>query len=170
MITYLRWYYGSLQALKRDDFKGTKDAEFILKNRRWWQPWTAIYGVFMCCLILISNGVSVFYNSTQWIIATSKCDFAPRHEPGGISPIAKFITSYIPIPLFLLMFLSYKLVQQTEFRTFDQMPFVEGLHHSDDNEDVYDEDEEYYNRPIPRHLSVWRQARFVIGKCWYNIF
>ncbi|KAF8315133.1 hypothetical protein DL93DRAFT_922105 [Clavulina sp. PMI_390] len=71
LITYLRWFYGSRYALNQDHFKNTPDAEFIRANRPHWQPWVAIYGLAMCCIILFFNGwcvAALAYHLSRFIV------------------------------------------------------------------------------------------------------
>ncbi|KAF8301460.1 hypothetical protein DL93DRAFT_2173277 [Clavulina sp. PMI_390] len=160
-------YSGSKLALKRDDLQGTDAKKAIEENRPWWQPMAAIYGLVMCCVVLIFNGWSVFYNSTQWIIATPDCnEFHDDQEPGGISTVAKFITSYVPIPFFALMYLGYKLVHRTQIVRRAKMEFKPDMHPKVD--DGYDLDEYFKQKPHP-DMSGWERVEFYIGRLWNKV-
>ena len=82
LITYLCWYRGSQKAMERHEFGSTAEAEYIRDHRGLWQPYVsnlcsyilwiddqmvpqfAIYGLVMCFLILIFNGLCVSFPNT----------------------------------------------------------------------------------------------------------
>ena len=83
LITYLCWYRGSQKAMERPEFESTAEAEYIRDHRGLWQPYVsntlhsyilwiddqmvpqfAIYGLVMCFLILIFNGLCVSFLNT----------------------------------------------------------------------------------------------------------
>lgn len=70
------------------------------------QPFLSYYAFVMIWLILITNGWSVFLRG-NWDTAT-------------------FITSYLPIVLYFLLWAAYKLILRTKFIRYDEMDFQTG--------------------------------------------
>ncbi|THH16695.1 hypothetical protein EW146_g3987 [Bondarzewia mesenterica] len=69
------------------------------------QPWLAIWGLFWTCLFILINGFEVFFN---W--STSL-----------------FLTSYINVPLFFLLYFGWKIFKRTKFWRAKDMDFVTGI-------------------------------------------
>lgn len=70
------------------------------------QPWLSYYAFFMLWLILITNSWEVFLKG-KW-------------------DTAQFITSYLPIVLYWIFFIGYKVIMRTKFIRYDEMDFETG--------------------------------------------
>jgi len=122
MVTYIRWHAGIKHAETQDvNFKN--DHPELYRNRSWLQPFLAWYAIVMCTAILLLHGWAVFT-----IDAVRRIAMEPGELPSATDPILgnftmTFVTSYLPIPLFLLCILGYKLINQTSFVELHEMPF-----------------------------------------------
>lgn len=96
-ITYLR-FYAALRLHGVD--RGS------LPFRAPWQPFLAWFAVCFCVLVALTNGFDAFF-------------------PGRFSA-KSFIPPYIDIPIFLSLFLGYKLVKGTRFVTLEEMDIWSG--------------------------------------------
>ncbi|KAG9022422.1 hypothetical protein FS837_006369 [Tulasnella sp. UAMH 9824] len=125
LFTYIRFWWGTRHPKNRRDYG--KEIERIKENRAWGQPFWAIYSFTMCTAILIFNGWSLFnQKNAVWVIYYSG-------EQSGFSndQVLKFITTYAPIPIFILALFGYKLICQTTMRramdmNFSGVAYVEG--------------------------------------------
>ncbi|KAJ3536378.1 hypothetical protein NM688_g6846 [Phlebia brevispora] len=143
LFTYLRWYQGSVYAEKKfrpkmhDDPVAKKvisNIERIKKQRHWGQPYCAIYGLCMCILVILTNGWTIFI-SYNWHIA--KPIATTNGASSGPGPVPTFLSSYLPIPSFVFLALSYKLVCQTKMVSLDDMWFApEGVPDLQEEEDA----------------------------------
>ncbi|KAH8895327.1 putative arginine permease [Thozetella sp. PMI_491] len=69
------------------------------------QPWLSYYGICMCVMVLIFGGFTAFL---------------------GTFNTSAFITTYFPIPLFLVLFFGYKFVKKSKFVDYKDMDFKTG--------------------------------------------
>ncbi|WWC68225.1 uncharacterized protein I206_102148 [Kwoniella pini CBS 10737] len=79
----------------------------------WWTPYASGVALFMCLLILLTNGWSVF-------------------TKGGWSA-AGFVTSYLDIPLVLVAYLIWKFYKKTKVVSLSEVPIEEVLHYIAEN-------------------------------------
>ncbi|KDQ21231.1 hypothetical protein BOTBODRAFT_182628 [Botryobasidium botryosum FD-172 SS1] len=139
MYTYIRWHKGSkhAEANKYNNYTRHLDALKTLRHRG--QPYLAIYALVMCTFILICNGWAILFAGSaegKFIIAEERGELSTNgvhlngnmtiiqqeFPPENIIPI--FITTYLPIPIFLLLILGYKLINQTPEVAYKKMKFV----------------------------------------------
>ncbi|KIO28112.1 hypothetical protein M407DRAFT_22733 [Tulasnella calospora MUT 4182] len=117
LFTYIRFWWGTRHPKNRRDYG--KEIERIKENRAWGQPFWATYSFTVCSAILIFNGWSLFnQKNAVWVIYYSG-------EQSGFSndQVLKFITTYAPIPIFILALFGYKLICQTTMRRAMDMNF-----------------------------------------------
>ncbi|EJU00577.1 hypothetical protein DACRYDRAFT_108647 [Dacryopinax primogenitus] len=154
LFTYIRWYQGTRRAIqdgqrRREDF-----------HRHWLQPYAAYYAFGMCCLVLVSNSWAVFV-ATDWRLALGPGETWPpafdstaeyQAVSGPVVPI--FITSYLPIPAFLILLFGYKLVYQTKMVKVENMPSHLSYHISE--EEVAEEPEpDYASMPMWKRYGLY---------------
>ncbi|KAJ7583621.1 amino acid permease/ SLC12A domain-containing protein, partial [Mycena floridula] len=112
--TYIRWYQGTTYAERKapDPNTGFKkqNHEHLYANRNRFQPYIAIYALVMCTLILIFNGWFVFTRDGPWRMANEPSDIPLPPDPDLGNWTPTFVTSYLPLPLFVLLALGYKLI------------------------------------------------------------
>ena len=96
-ITYLRFYYGLRQ-------NGISRASLPWKAP--FQPFLAYFGVCFCSIVALFNGFDAFF-------------------PGKFSA-KTFIPPYIDIPIFLGLFLGYKLIKRTKVLKLSEMDLWSG--------------------------------------------
>ncbi|KZT34470.1 hypothetical protein SISSUDRAFT_1131836 [Sistotremastrum suecicum HHB10207 ss-3] len=128
MFTYLRFFYGrKLQESKTPEFRKVNLALYGKKWYHKWQPIPAWYAFLSCVGIVFCNGWYVFtQKSFQWRIAEEPTDGPPISDP-DIGPfVPTFISSYLPIPFFLLCMFGYKLVYRSEMVKLEDMPWHNG--------------------------------------------
>ncbi|KAK2592669.1 hypothetical protein QQS21_009636 [Conoideocrella luteorostrata] len=95
--TYLRFYYGlRQQGVPRD----------TLPYRAPLQPYLAYFSIVFCLIVALFNGFDAFF-------------------PGKFSA-KTFVPPYIDIPIFLTLFLGYKLVKRTKFVKLSEMDLWSG--------------------------------------------
>ncbi|KZT39499.1 hypothetical protein SISSUDRAFT_1045524 [Sistotremastrum suecicum HHB10207 ss-3] len=128
MFTYLRWYYGSRYQERLDPkFKETHPE--VYENRQIWQPWPAWYALISCTMIMMCNGWFVFTQKSEpWRISqgVNEPPVQPNADP-DIGPfVPTFISSYLPIPFFLLCIFGYKLVYRSRMVPFSEMAWNRG--------------------------------------------
>ncbi|KAK8853034.1 hypothetical protein IAR55_003735 [Kwoniella newhampshirensis] len=75
----------------------------------WWTPYSAAAALFMCVIILLANGWTVFTH-------------------GGWSA-AGFVTSYLDIPLVLVAYLAWRMYKRDKFVSLSVIPVEEVLKH-----------------------------------------
>ncbi|KAI0669962.1 amino acid permease [Trametes maxima] len=107
-VTYLRFYKGF--KLQGYDRKSLPYAHIL-------QPYAAWYGMFMCLLICFFSGWSVFLRG-NW-------------------DVALFITNYLPLALFPILYIGAKLYYRTPSVKPENMDFITGL--KEIEADTYDE-------------------------------
>ncbi|KAI9894305.1 MAG: hypothetical protein M1814_003061 [Vezdaea aestivalis] len=97
-LAFLRFYFG----LKYSIYDRRAGApKYPYKSV--WQPYTAIFGLVSCTLILIFNGWSVFY------VKPFKVD--------------KLIAAYLWPVIFFLIYITHKLVTKSEMRPLDSLEY-----------------------------------------------
>ncbi|KAK9424995.1 putative Amino acid permease/ SLC12A domain-containing protein [Seiridium unicorne] len=69
------------------------------------QPYLSYYGMFMCIIVIIFGGFTAFL---------------------GTFDTSSFITTYFPIPFFLVLLVGYKLVKKSKVIEYKDMDFVTG--------------------------------------------
>ncbi|KAG1884282.1 amino acid permease/ SLC12A domain-containing protein [Suillus subluteus] len=69
------------------------------------QPWLSIWGLIWCILFILINGYNVFWNFSA----------------------SGFLTSYVNIPIFIALFLFWKIMRHTEIWPLDEMDFFTGI-------------------------------------------
>ncbi|KDQ21193.1 hypothetical protein BOTBODRAFT_49880 [Botryobasidium botryosum FD-172 SS1] len=143
MYTYIRWHRGTKWA---EAHKGDRSSNYtshlvILESlRHRGQPYLAMYALFMSAFILICNGWATLLAGS----AEGKFNIAEERDlnattsfniflgnltlikeefpPDNIIPT--FVTTYLPIPIFLLLILGYKLINQTPMIAYEAMCFI----------------------------------------------
>ncbi|KAI1647385.1 proline-specific permease [Daldinia loculata] len=96
-ITYLRFYYGlRYNGISRDS----------LPYKSPWQPFLAYFAIFFCLIVAIFNGYDAFF-------------------PGKFSA-KTFVPPYIDIPIFLSLFLGYKIIKRTKLVKLSDMDLWSG--------------------------------------------
>ncbi|KAG1733342.1 amino acid permease/ SLC12A domain-containing protein [Suillus paluster] len=89
-------------------YRGLKYQGIDRRKLHYWnplQPWLSIWGLIWCIIFILINGYSVFW------------DF----------DIPNFLTSYVNIPLFIGLFLFWKITQHTAVWKPDEMDFTTGI-------------------------------------------
>lgn len=123
MLTYIRFYYGlRAQGISRD----------TLPYKAPLQPYLSHFTFAMFCIITLFAAFTVFING-QWSAST-------------------FVTTYISIPLFFIVYFGYKFWTKSSFISVRDMDFVTGRRALD----LLDEEAEA-NAPGPKGF---------IGKVW----
>lgn len=69
------------------------------------QPWLSYWGIFWTSVFILVNGLSVFWSFNA----------------------AGFLTAYINIPLFFVLWLGWKLIKRTRVWKYEEMDFVTGI-------------------------------------------
>ncbi|KAG9022007.1 hypothetical protein FRB95_001000 [Tulasnella sp. JGI-2019a] len=116
LYTYLRWYQGTEDSrIKR---KFPREIARIKENRSWGQPYLAIFAISMCGLVIVFNGWSSFHSGV-WVIYKSPSD----NRSFSKDQVIKFVTTYLPIPMLLLLVFGYKLINQTTMTDIADMDF-----------------------------------------------
>lgn len=118
-FTYIRFYKG----LKAQGYDRSK-LPFTSKL----QPFAAYYGAFFCLLICFFSGWSVFLKG-NW--ATDQ-----------------FVTNYLPLLLFPLLYFGAKIVTKAKMKSPEEMDFVTNIHEIE---------AEIFDDPPPRNLGekIW---------------
>ncbi|KAL4247913.1 hypothetical protein ABKN59_006786 [Abortiporus biennis] len=112
LYTYIRWYRGTVYAENKSQI------EDIKIHRHAGQPYLAYYAFSICMLILITNGWTVFIHNS-WRIAD-----IPQHNPTPPTdqskfepnPVSTFLSSYVPLPFFILLTYGTKVPEYDEPR------------------------------------------------------
>ncbi|KAH7909949.1 amino acid permease/ SLC12A domain-containing protein [Hygrophoropsis aurantiaca] len=89
-------------------YRGLKAQGIDRKKLYYWsslQPYLSIWGFTWCTILILINGFEVFWNFTA----------------------AKFITSYINLPIFFSLFMFWKITKKTKVRKPAEMDFVTGI-------------------------------------------
>ncbi|OBZ71741.1 Lysine-specific permease [Grifola frondosa] len=103
--------------------------QWLGRNERRFATILAWYGLIICLIVLFTNGWAVFVHN-GWRIAeisgeTSEVVSIPTNER-EINPVSLFLSSYIPIPFFIILTFGYKLINQTKLIPLDEMQFSRG--------------------------------------------
>ncbi|KAL0953937.1 hypothetical protein HGRIS_005101 [Hohenbuehelia grisea] len=96
-ITYIRFRQGMLA-------QGRNLRENVYNNRL--QPYVAYWGVFWTSIFLLINGFTVFF------------DFGDGRQ---------FVSSYINIPIFVSLYVGWKVFRRTKFWKVHEMDFTTGI-------------------------------------------
>ncbi|CAL1713779.1 unnamed protein product [Somion occarium] len=135
LFTYIRWHQGTVYAEKKhkvtalhneDSAKVIADIEQIKKQRHIGQPYLAWYAFGICMTVLLTNGWSVFVHGGWKIAETPGDDIEVDPNTREDDPVSLFLSSYIPIPFFLLLTFGYKLIHQTKMIKLEDMTFSRG--------------------------------------------
>ncbi|KAH8929967.1 amino acid permease [Atractiella rhizophila] len=105
-VTFIRWH----QACKLQGF-----SRKALPFKAPFQPYLTYYGLFMVTLIIFFNGWAVFIHG-HWDTAT-------------------FVTSYIPVVLFVVLYVAYRLWNRTSFIALQDIDLYTG------SRDIVEEEE-----------------------------
>jgi len=108
-ITYIRWYEGTKvqpQNINRKELPFTAPL----------MPWAAYYGLVMVSLVIFFNGWAVFIHG-NWDTAT-------------------FVTSYIPLLLYVVLYFGYKFYNKTSFISLHDMDFITGSRDIEEEEEL----------------------------------
>ncbi|KAG8890229.1 hypothetical protein FRB99_003907 [Tulasnella sp. 403] len=117
LFTYYRFWRGTRHPLNREKYPN--EISRILQVRARGQPFWAIYSFTFCCIVLIFNGWSLF--DTKWVIYINPDSAANMSNPQD--QVLKFLTTYVPLPVFLLLIFWYKLINQTRMKRSHEMDF-----------------------------------------------
>jgi len=84
----------------------------------------AWYAFAVCIIVLFTNGWNVFVHNS-WCIAETETSCTPSgpSDERITTPVSTFLSSYIPLPLFVLLTFGYKLIYQTKLVPLDEMTF-----------------------------------------------
>ncbi|KAI0930952.1 hypothetical protein AcW1_007164 [Taiwanofungus camphoratus] len=140
LFTYIRWHQGTVYAEnKHKDQSDERSTEVInqisriRKHRHKGQPYLAYYAFSICTIVLFANGWSVFVhndwriadtvNNTGPSVPSHYCSQTSDNDYRVPDPVSVFLSSYMPIPFFMLLTFGYKLVHQTKMVKLDEMDF-----------------------------------------------
>ncbi|AEO59878.1 hypothetical protein MYCTH_2308494 [Thermothelomyces thermophilus ATCC 42464] len=112
-----------LQALNRQGIDPSR-----LPWHNWWTKYSSPAGLFMCVIILLTSGFSVFTRG-NW-------------------DSAQFVSSYLDIPIMLTAFLFWKVFKKTKIVSLDEIPLRDALARADD----------YYPEQTLSKKSGWIRA------------
>ncbi|KAH9919190.1 amino acid permease-domain-containing protein [Epithele typhae] len=135
LFTYIRWHQGTVyyeEKYRTDMSPAGDEARAQIKqikiHRQWGQPYLAWYAFATCILVLLTNGWAVFLHNgwkvAELVPSTEEKMYNDSHKIS--QPILVFLSSYIPLPIFVLLTFGYKLVMQTEMMPLDKMTFFRG--------------------------------------------
>jgi amino acid transporter len=114
--TYLRWHKGmQVQGIDRS----------ILPYRAPFQPYLSYYGIFICVMVLIFGGFTAFSKPICLFLSgrgpeNANADAVPTFDSSS------FVTTYFPIPFFLVLYIGYKFVNKSELIAYEKMDFITG--------------------------------------------
>ncbi|PSR84154.1 amino acid permease/ SLC12A domain-containing protein [Coniella lustricola] len=97
LVISIRWHYG----LKARGIDRKSTLPYVAPL----QPYLSYYGLFVCFIVLVFGGFTAFLGSFD---------------------SASFVTTYLPIPVFFILFFGYKLVNKTKFVRYEDMDFETG--------------------------------------------
>ncbi|KAJ8587576.1 general amino acid permease 1 [Rhizopogon salebrosus TDB-379] len=103
-------YYYFYRGMK---YQGIDRTKLHYYNRL--QPWLSIWGLTWCIIFILINGFKIFWNFTA----------------------SGFLTSYINIPLFLGLYVYWKVVKKTKVWQPDEMDFFTGIPTPEETEGPY---------------------------------
>lgn len=89
-------------------YRGLKYQGIDRRKLHYWnplQPWLSIWGLSWCILFILMNGYNVFWNFSA----------------------SDFLTSYVNIPIFIGLFLLWKIMRSTVIWNLDEMDFTTGI-------------------------------------------
>ncbi|EJD50499.1 hypothetical protein AURDEDRAFT_150204 [Auricularia subglabra TFB-10046 SS5] len=122
MWTYVTWIRGLKKARRDPAFNWFFDKyEKHIPRFRWYHEPRAWYALGICILILLLNGWAVFTVPGPWIVARIPGQHAPPVDPDIGPPVPTFVSSYVPVPMFLLLIFGYKLINRTTVVTTEMM-------------------------------------------------
>ncbi|KAI0345542.1 hypothetical protein BDW22DRAFT_1324774 [Trametopsis cervina] len=147
LYTYIRWHKGTAYHERKHRASaqdGNAYSQQVIENidrikvhRHKGQPYLAWYAFTICMLILLTNGWSVFLHA-GWrvgeythahiapnIVLTCSCaaDDPTKEEDDLSTAVSTFLSSYVPIPFFILLTLGYKIIYQTNMVQLEEMDF-----------------------------------------------
>ncbi|KAH7909693.1 amino acid permease/ SLC12A domain-containing protein [Hygrophoropsis aurantiaca] len=96
-------------------YRGMKAQGIDRKQLHYWsglQPYLSIWGVTWCTILVLINGFEVFWNFTA----------------------AKFLTAYINIPLFIILYVYWKITKKTKVWDPKEMDFYTGIPTNEETE------------------------------------
>jgi yeast amino acid transporter len=82
-----------------------------------------IDGISVCILVLIFGGFTAF---CKFIIASSTPPYTANLVEVGTFDTSAFITTYFPIPFFLVLLFGYKFLKKSKFHDFRDLDFKTG--------------------------------------------
>ncbi|KAI0345540.1 hypothetical protein BDW22DRAFT_884668 [Trametopsis cervina] len=128
LYTYIRWHKGTVYHERKHRASaqdGNAYSQQVIENidriklhRHKGQPYLAWYAFTICMLILLTNGWSVFLHA-GWRVA----DDPTKEEDDLSTAVSTFLSSYVPIPFFILLTLGYKIIYQTNMVQLEEMDF-----------------------------------------------
>ncbi|THH31588.1 hypothetical protein EUX98_g2586 [Antrodiella citrinella] len=130
LFTYIRWHQGTSYAERkyRPDVNHDPHAQEVIaqidkirEHRHWGQPYLAWYAFGSCMIVLFTNG---WYVVLMLIFGWRIADI-PGKEGSKVPDevISTFLSSYIPIPFFILLTFGYKLIHRTKMVKLEEMTF-----------------------------------------------
>ncbi|TCD65856.1 hypothetical protein EIP91_002117 [Steccherinum ochraceum] len=131
LYTYIRWYQGTSYAERKygADVNHDPEAERVIgqikkirEHRHRGQPYLAWYAFTVCMIVLFTNGWSVFVHN-GWRIAEIPGREPDKSQDRVGDAVSIFLSSYVPIPFFLLLTFGYKLIHRTKMVRLDEMTF-----------------------------------------------
>lgn len=106
LITYIRFHKGlKYQGIDRN----------TLPYKAPFQPYASYFGIFFVTVIILFNGFQVFING-NWNVDT-------------------FITAYICLPIFVVLYVGYKVIVRPKFVRVQDMDFTTGRRELNDMDD-----------------------------------
>ncbi|KAI0055141.1 general amino acid permease 1 [Artomyces pyxidatus] len=106
-ITYLRYYYGlKAQGIKREGIYG------VYRSRL--QPYGAMWVIFWSLFFILTSGISVFWSFNG----------------------PDFVAAYINIPIFVLLYVGWKVYKRTKIVPLKEMDFVTGIPSVEETEEA----------------------------------
>ncbi|KAF7985764.1 hypothetical protein HWV62_369 [Athelia sp. TMB] len=123
LITYIRFHKGlKYQGIDRN----------TLPYKAPFQPYASYFGIFFVTVIILFNGFQVFING-NWNVDT-------------------FITAYICLPIFVVLYVGYKVIVRPKFVRVQDMDFTTGRRELNDMDD---EETAKYVEPTTWYGKVW---------------
>lgn len=123
LVTYIRFHKGlKHQGIDRN----------TLPYKAPFQPYASYFGVLFVTLVIIFNGFQVFIKG-EWNVNT-------------------FITAYICLPIFLVLYVGYKVIVRPKFVRVEDMDFTTGRRELNDMEE---EEDAKYVAPTTWYGKVW---------------
>lgn len=119
--TYTRWYKGlKLQGIDRK----------TLAYKAPFQPYLSYYGMTVAMIVLIFGGFTAFSKSywhpKRWTRVMSQKPTLADDTAVPSFDVSSFITTYFPIPFFLVLFIGYKIIMKSKMIAYRDMDFTTG--------------------------------------------